>query len=253
MQCGSQRKAVVVSSGADAAVDSRGKFEMRPWTVLIIPSSPALVAELSLEDAPSRALCECARYIIESLSPTSIDIVGTCDTNFRTNLEGSLKAWGAPQVHVGKGFYLPELLARYVAQPFIAEHPRVEVTGIRPRLGEPRGGALTIVVVDGSAGLTGKAPLALIDGGEEIHQLMEKLLAWGPQVMRDDATKAKFTALLTKEGGGVVHPDLWHELSGLEIKESFLALSDSSLGVGRFVAVWQGDTAKRTTNTRYAE
>ncbi|AKN77242.1 hypothetical protein HO100_06095 [Corynebacterium ulcerans] len=234
----------MVSIDTDTAVESRGKYETKPWAVLIIPSSPALVSELS-PDAASSALRECARYMIEDLSPTSIDIVGTCDTNFRTNIEGSFKAWGAPQVNVGKGFYLPELIARYVAGPFIEDNPTVDVSEIRPRLGKPRGGTLTIVVVDGSAGLTERAPLALLDAGEETHQLMEKLLAGGPHALHDGAEKEKFNALLTPENGGVVHPDLWHEVSELEVEEAFLALSDSSLGVGRFVAVWKGTAAGR--------
>lgn len=74
---------------------------------------------------------------------------------------------GCPQVNVGKGFYLPELIARYVAGPFIEDNPTVDVSEIRPRLGKPRGGTLTIVVVDGSAGLTERAPLALLDAGKK--------------------------------------------------------------------------------------
>lgn len=85
----------MVSIDTDTAVESRGKCETKPWAVLIIPSSPALVSELS-PDAASSALRECARHMIADLSPASIDIVGACDTNFRTNVKGSFKAWGAP-------------------------------------------------------------------------------------------------------------------------------------------------------------
>lgn len=109
---------------------------------------------------------------------------------------------GRPHVNVGKGFYLSELIARYIAEPFLADNPTVDVAEIRPRLGQPRGGALTIVVVDGSAGLTERAPLALLDAGEETHQLMEKLLAGGPHALHDDAEKRNSMRWLPKKTVG---------------------------------------------------
>ena len=85
---------------------------------MIMPASPALAEELSPGDDASRALlraaCElvrdAARVITGGATPLQVDIVGSRDPRWRTELPGSLRAWGAPQVNVGGGHYLPCLL-----------------------------------------------------------------------------------------------------------------------------------------------
>ena len=128
---------------------------------MIMPASPALAEELSPSDDASRALlgaaCElvrdAARVITSGSMPLPVDIVGSCDPRWRTELTGSLQAWGAPQVTVGGGNYLPELMARYVLTTALGADG-FEVVDSRADIGDIAEGRLTVVCVDGSAGLT---------------------------------------------------------------------------------------------------
>ncbi|MEH0146296.1 hypothetical protein V6D40_01285 [Corynebacterium sp. Q4381] len=185
-------------------------------TVLIMPGSPALVPELAPADEASARLLAAAREAARA-HRGPVDIVTTLDEASYTAHTGSFHAWGAPHVTVGGGNYLGELLARYVAGDREYRETREHVEPLDPD-------ALTIVVVDGPAGLTARAPLALQPGAQATHEGLERFIAGG--------------ALGGLEGG-VDKQLLWRELAQLTPKRAELIASDATLGVGRYVGVWQ--------------
>lgn len=206
--------------------------------LMVIPASPALAEELSPNDDASRALlsaaCELVRNAarISASSPLKVDIVGSRDARWRTEHTGSLRAWGAPQVNVGGGNYLPEIIARYVLSHALSHTPEVPgfvVADSRAELGEVRPGHLTVVCVDGSAGLTERAPLALVEGARDAHLWCESILAGG-EVHCDEARL---------QSAGVLETSLWAQLAGVHPRHAELRAADSTLGVGRYVAGWQ--------------
>lgn len=206
--------------------------------LMVMPASPALAEELSPGDDASRALlgaaCELARDAarISGGVPLKVDIVGSRDTRWRTEHTGSLRAWGAPQVDVGGGNFLPEIMARYVlcrAFAHTPDEPGFVVEDSRAELGEVRPARLTVVCVDGSAGLTKRAPLALVDGARDAHLWCESVLAGG-EAHCDEARL---------RSAGVLETNLWAQLAGAHPRHAELRAADSTLGVGRYVAGWQ--------------
>lgn len=195
------------------------------FNVCVVPGSPALVAELAPNDAAGREIVRAIRGLTAQDS-REIHIVGSRGARWRTERTGSFAAWGAPHVTVGGGDHLAELVARYCLGD--AEARVTEVRGtIAPF--DPR--ALTVVVLDGSAGLTPRAPLALVDGAPAAHEEMARFLD-GRAALPDDLA-----------GYGVVEPALWHELAALDAAHQRLVARDATHGVGRFVAAWQVDHA----------
>lgn len=204
--------------------------------LMIMPASPALAEELSPGDDASRALlraaCElvrdAARVITGGVSPLQVDIVGSRDPRWRTELPGSLRAWGAPQVNVGGGHYLPELMARYVLTQALGTEG-FEVMDSRSDIEEIMEGRLTVVCIDGSAGLTDRAPLALVDGARDAHLWCESVLS-GADVHCDEEKL---------RSAGVLETALWAQLATVHPHYAELRAADSTLGVGRYVAGWQ--------------
>lgn len=119
-----------------------------------------------------------------------------------------------------RGEFLGELVARYaLGDP--------QVRGVRSSIGTPDPGAVTVVVLDGPAGLDARAPLALVDGAAQLH---DQLCGW---LGGGDA------AGVDKQMPAVVEPELWRELASITPAEAALIDHDDTLGVGRYVAVWQ--------------
>lgn len=194
------------------------------YNVLVVPGSPAMVAEVSPADEVSAHLRATARELLADQT-RPIDIVGSQDSRWRTELTGSFRAWGA-DVTVGGGNHLAELVARYLLGP--AESTvRMVRSALRPL--DPA--ALTVLVLDGSAGLTARAPLALIDGAPAAHEAMCEFLS-GTGALPDQLAAY-----------GVIEPDLWEELATCEPTQAQLIAHDSTLGVGRFIAAWQVEDA----------
>ena len=120
------------------------------------------------------------------------------------------------------GNHLSELVARHALTGIL------EVADCRAHIGEPDAGALTVVVVDGPAGLTGRAPLSLVEGAAEADAALRRFLAGGGGV--DVAALG---------AAGVIEPYLWGELAALRPVSARLVDADGSLGVGAYVAVWE--------------
>ncbi|KQB86563.1 hypothetical protein [Corynebacterium lowii] len=193
-----------------------------------MPGSPALVAELAPRDEAAWRLRALVRRSADKYPDLPIHLVGSRDDRWFTAHEGSFRAWGAPGIQVGGGHYLPELVMRYVL------NSRAEITQVRERVGTPEEGVLTVVAVDGSAGLTPRAPLSLIDAATHADQWCRDLLAGRRQAtehggMDSEALKA----------AGVIEPELWCELAALSPQRACLVDADATAGVGRYVAEWE--------------
>ena len=180
----------------------------------IIPGSPALA--LSPHDDASQRLLAATRALAETAGGHPIDIVCCLDEQWHTAHTGSFRAWGGPDITARCGNHLGELVARFaLGDP--------EVREVRSRIDDPDPAAITVVVVDGPAGLTPRAPLALVPGAPETHEAIVRWLDGGEAVLVDTQ---------------VLEPELWRELAGLERKDARLIDADDTLGVGRYVAEW---------------
>lgn len=198
--------------------------------VVFIPGSPALIPELSPHDLPSRRLLDTAVELIAQLhqqQPRAIHVVSSQDKRWYTAHAGSFRAWGAPQVHLGQGNFLGELISRYILQA--AGVPESDIVECRSEIGEIDANALTIVVLDGSAGLTARAPLALLETAAQADQ-------WCQQVLRGQAEQVDAQKLVD---AGVIEPQLWLDVAHHKPEKAELIDSDASLGVGRYIAAWK--------------
>ena len=166
-------------------------------------------------------MVERLRALIDATGHRPIHLVGSRSSRWETGVEGSFRAWGAPQVDVGAGYHLPELVQRYVLGERVSR-----VSEVRAELGVPDPQALTLVAVDGSAGLTERAPLALLPGAAATDDWCRGLLS-GQQVGPPPAD------------GGILEPELWLALAALRPTQAKLEMADTGHGVGRYVAAWQ--------------
>lgn len=183
----------------------------RTASILIVPGSPALVAELGRGDEASRKLERSARGATAG-DTRPVDIVCDMGPDTYTARTGTFAAWGAPQVDVGGGNHLGELIVRYLLGPREYRPARAHVAPLDPV-------ALTVVVADGPAGLTARAPLALVPGAPAAHEALRGFVATGR--------------------GCVDKQMLWEELSLLDVTQAHLIASDDTLGVGRYVGAWE--------------
>lgn len=114
------------------------------------------------------------------------------------------------------GNHLGELVGRFaLGDPKVRE--------VRGEIGTPDPDAVTVVVLDGPAGLTPRAPLALVNGAPEYHQRLCGWLDGGQPEVVDKQ---------------LLEPALWHELATLRPHTAALLDHDDTLGVGRYVAGW---------------
>ncbi len=189
--------------------------------LVVMPAGPALVRELAPRDTAGHRMVAALRALIDATGDRPVHLVGSRSPRWETGVEGSFRAWGAPQVQVGAGHHLPELVQRYV----LGERAS-RVTQVRAELGEPDPDVLTLVALDGSAGLTERAPLSLLPQAAAVDTWCRNLLA-GREV-----------GYLPPEGG-ILEPELWLELAALTPRQAELVDSDTGHGVGRYVAAWR--------------
>ena len=186
-------------------------------TIVVMPGSPALVPELAPRDEPARRLVAGVRALVTADRP--LDLVGSRDRRWYTARTGSLGAWGAPLVRRDVGNYLPELVQRSIVD--------VPVRAVRGSLQRPDPEALTLLALDGSAGLTARAPLALLDGAAEADAWCRALLSGeAPEPWSSEDLRA----------AGVLEPELWLELAGFPVVDAELLDVDTTTGVGRYLA-----------------
>ncbi|WP_293951225.1 hypothetical protein [uncultured Corynebacterium sp.] len=205
-------------------------------TLIIMPGSPALVGELAPADAVGATLLQQIRslfgqYLAGNNLP--VDLVGSRADAWHTAHPGSFRAWGAPQIQLSGGSHLPELIQRYALGDEL--EPRVRAVG--ENLALISAGALTVVALDGSTGLTPRAPSSLVAGAADVDQWCRNLLAGEPDSMSEEELAA----------GAVREPGLWLELAQLvrKVESAELIAADTSHGVGRYVAVWTIDVEEK--------
>ncbi|WP_245622074.1 hypothetical protein [Corynebacterium oculi] len=199
--------------------------------LLVMPGSPALVAALAQRDEAAQRLRALAQRSAERYADMPIHLVGSEDERWFTAHAGSFRAWGAPQEQVGEGHYLPELVMRHVLGP------RANVVQVRDRLCTPEEGVLTVVALDGSAGLTPRAPLSLLDGASRADQWCRDLLAGRLRQGGPGEEGGDLCHWLSR--AGVIEPELWCELAALRPDRAHLVDADATAGVGRYVAQWE--------------
>lgn len=196
--------------------------------VIFMPTSPALVPELGQGDAASSELRNLVRSLIDDTlaryQVTSISLIGSRSTKTYTSLSGSFAAWGAPQVSVGEGNYLSEMVMRSVVGS-----RELSIT-VSEDLDQDN--ALIIYGLDGPAGLDTKAPLSLIPGSRSRHQWCQAVLA-GQEV----SWPADVVDLLED---GIVEPEPWWKLRHCCPRGARLVAQSDAYGVGRYVAFWEG-------------
>lgn len=190
--------------------------------LVVMPAGPALVRELAPRDAAGQRMVAAVRSLIDATGDhRPVHLVGSRSPRWVTGVTGSFQAWGAPQVTVGAGHHLPELVQRYVLGERAAR-----VASVRGELGAVDPEALTLVAVDGSAGLTERAPLALLPQAAAADTWCRELLSGRP------------VGEMPAEGG-ILEPELWRELAGLAPAQAELVDADCEHGVGRYVAAWR--------------
>lgn len=188
-----------------------------------MPASPALVPELAPADEAAARL---RRHLDAAIGNDDrpIELVGSRAPQWRTEHAGSFAAWGARTVQVRKGHYLAELLQR-----FVLGERQDRVTEVRDEIGQINPEALTLVATDGSAGMTPRAPFALLDDAANADEFCRAVLS-------GEATPAWTAEQLA--GAGILDAELWRELAGVDKRSARLIDADTSTGVARYVAAW---------------
>lgn len=195
--------------------------------VLVMPGSPALVEELAPRDREAREIISLVRQATGG-DDCPIELVGSRDPRWHTARTGSFAAWGAGGVDVGAGNYLPELIQRYALGP---EARRV--ASCRDTLLPINPHALTVVAVDGSAGLHPRAPLTLLGRATWADEWCRAVLAG--RASHDAGADAASAARLRQ--AGVIEPRLWLELAALTVRGAEVFHADAVGGVGRYLAL----------------
>ncbi len=205
--------------------------------LLIIPGSPAVVEQLGVGDAPSahmqaNILAQLAQ--LKANWPAGLvltaDVVGSQDLRWHTKNTGSLRAWGPSSTQLDGGNFLPELIARW-----FLHQVKIPVADSRKHLGLLNPERLTVVVIDGSAGLGPRAPLSLLPTAEQCHIWCESLLQDPSAIDLQPLSNSELST------GGIIEPNLWLELVDYrrQVTKAELIASDISLGVGRYLALWE--------------
>lgn len=230
-----------------------GRLVVVRHRLLLIPGAPLLVPELSGADpaaARLRAACVAAAGAVLADGPRPL-IVRRPDDRFATTHTGSFRAWGA-DVDVAGGNHLPELVARWVIGAAGRDAGDVDLAAQLPDPfdfrdvtvdGEPRP---IVVVAEGPAALTARAPLTLLDGAQRIDDICAAIAAG------DDAALAEGSdpfgdvgpSACAEVGLGTV--GVWQDLAafGAALRmdaRDFTAHAtyrDASHGVGYHVAEW---------------
>lgn len=223
--------------------------------LLFLPNSPALINELSPADASSVELKDRAGALVRGCQLNQQPVVIHYAQHERdyTALTGSFKAWGAP-VTVAAGNFLPELIARYI----------LEEEGWDPALVRARGytetpdfrsngimiaDALHLVVLDGVAALTIKAPKYVLPQARACAM-------WCRETLGGDLPAQSWTSAQLEQAGvdnALLWPALWdlrHYAPQLEIRSFY---EDTSHGVARLLGLWDIDNRATEVPARAEE
>ncbi len=231
--------------------------------LLLIPGAPLLVPELSGADSGAAEVrAEVLAAARRVLRPAAGDgsggsrplIVRRPDNRFATAHAGSFRAWGAG-VEVGGGTHLPELVARWVIRETGLDPEHVDVAAQLPDPFEPGGGdgadvaAPIVVVAEGPAALTARAPLTLLPEAEPIDDACAAIAAgeFGGEP-GDDPFGAFGPAACDRVGLHTM--GVWQDLAsfGAELKSGARSFGARATyrgaphGVGYHVAEWEWES-----------
>lgn len=192
-------------------------WDMETARIVVVSGSPAQVPGVGRGDG---AAADLVAATVQALGETGpVEIVCERSTHTYTAHTGSFAAWGAPEVTVSGGNHLPELIARYLVGECPVYNVRETILPLNPAV-------TTVLVLDGSIGLTLKAPGYLLEDAPWAHE-------WCLSVLAGTAQPTDVEHLVS---AGVGEPHLWLELAGLHVVSSSIVAVDTSLGVGRYVA-----------------
>lgn len=190
-------------------------------TIVLIPGSLTLVPELGAGDVAATQLREAIVDALPALG-ASTTVVGSQDARWYTGHAGGFRAWGT-DVQVSGGHYSAELVARYFLDR-ASIGVRASVDKLSAVFGES-----ALVVADGSAGMTPRAPLGPVSGAAEADAALRALLNSGSAPESAEWLRNR----------GVIEPQLWMELAELPgAWERRLMCADHTAGVARYVSVW---------------
>ncbi len=215
------------------------------FPLCIVPTSPALVAQLAPADTASGRIRHRVREILrmlvdttrESGTPvTEIVLVGSQDPRWRTEHRGNFRAWGAPEIQLADGHYLAELVLRYLCnelEPLItASYGSLQEFAAH----QHELGTLVLMGIDGSAGLSQSAPLAELPTASHAHQ-------WSQALLGGNTSGPGFATHPNSEQlsrAGVWEPELWLEIAQLKAAGGITSLHlhdlDTTHGVARYIA-----------------
>lgn len=213
-----------------------------PTRILLVPSGPVLVTDLSPFEPVSQLMRTAIDGILHELNPKTIRIIFSLRDTEYTAHTGSFRAWGGRETAVSTGNYLPELVARFLIGRYLERNPNVEVlTG--SGLGDAEPHELIIYPIDGPAALTQRAALGFNPKAAEFHDAMVKCISHANNNATVEPTWLQSATKTTSEDdlsrAGVVNPSQWLELFQYSYSSVQLLVSDSTLGVGRYVALLQ--------------
>ncbi|AEX44450.1 hypothetical protein CDHC01_1389 [Corynebacterium diphtheriae HC01] len=217
-------------------------FSTDPTWILLVPSGPVVITELSPFEPISQLIRTAVDDILHELNPKTIRIIFSLRDAEYTAHTGSFRAWGGRKTAVSAGNYLPELVVRFLIGRYLEHNSNVEVlTGSGLRDAKPN--ELIVYAVDGPAALTQRAPLGFNPKAAEFHDAIVNCLS---QASNNDTVEPTWLQSATKTTSkddllraGVVNPSQWLELFQYSYSSVQLLLSDSTLGVGRYVALLQ--------------
>lgn len=210
--------AVAADAASTVATSTGAGFGAHTGAIVVIPGSPALVPDLSPRDQVNQVARDFLAPILEAAEAAQqpVDLVYAAGEKEYTAHTGSFAAWGAPQVTVSAGNYLPELVARFLMLSAIGRELRIRrsyrvgtdahadasssiVSSLDLAPIDFAGAdhahtydartialaefidteALTLVVLDGSIALAPRAPRQLGPWASEVTQWCEELLGQG--------------------------------------------------------------------------
>ncbi|MCS4489163.1 hypothetical protein N7326_01320 [Corynebacterium sp. ES2794-CONJ1] len=195
--------------------------------LILIPPSPAIIPGIGRGDEQGALLYQRARAKLTELvtgkAASTRIVYRKCRRDF-TRHTGSLQAWAPTSYRVSSGHYLPEIIARH-----LLPYEEASITHTSESIGPLCDGEVIILMLDGSAGMTERAPLSLLPQSSASDRWCLDLL------QGRNFRRISYNFLLE---AGVENPDLWLELANYrqEFLKSELIHVDSSLGVARYVA-----------------
>ncbi|WP_018023850.1 hypothetical protein [Corynebacterium ulceribovis] len=202
--------------------------------LLIVPGAPLLVRDLAGDDPAAASLhADVVAAVREFAAGEPVDVVIADDERWHTEHEGSFKAWGA-DLTVGYGKTLPELVARYLARE-AGTTVGLVLTGLPDMAEYPN---KVLVVAEGTAALTERAPMAFQQRAVDIESYLEAIAGGDVSTSHRGAADLASVGQDNWEPVGLFTGPLWMDLAAQRPADKQLLVHNTEFGVGYFVARW---------------